>query len=243
MKKIYLAIAVAAATMVLWVGGVPAQGAEATPDVNAVNVANLFAWASGPSPDWKLGALFSVLGVIGALVTIFGLIGGAVPGTAGQAKIDANNKQLEKWTGELERMITAPDKDPEVIKAVESTVNNLRDDIRAEMWRQFALAAFIYAILGGFFAALLARDMLQALVVGAGWTGFLGSLGLKSDFKERKAIKDDAIEKIFDRVGELEKENDELRRKLAGAPQNAPTDTYYDNLTKIENQVFRARAV
>jgi len=72
----------------------------------------------------------------------------------------------------------------------------LRDDLRSDMRQQFALAATLYVVLGAFFAAALAQDLLQALVIGAGWTAYLGAFGLKRDYAERKLIKDKATEEL-----------------------------------------------
>lgn len=154
---------------------------------------DLFAWY----PRWDLGWLYAGLGAVGALIILFGLIGGAVPGTAGQAKIDADSQRLERLSQRLEELISRPQLDADTIKAVESAVNNLRDDLRAERWRQFALAAVFYLVLGAFFAALLAEDILQAVILGASWTGLVGSLGLKRDYAERKAVKDEALDKAM----------------------------------------------
>lgn len=89
------------------------------------------------------------------------------------------------------------------MEAVEKVVNNLRDDLREERWRQFLIAAIFYAVLGAFFASLLAQDMLQGLLIGAGWTGYLGILGLKRDYAERASEKDNALERSEDTLQEL----------------------------------------
>ena len=164
--------------------------------------ANLFSWF----PVWWKGALFAGLGLIGALVTIFGLIGGAVPGTAGQVKIDADTAQLYRWSKQLGELIGAPTRDAAAIAAVGKAVNDLRDDLRMERRHQFAIATVLYALLGAFFSAFLAQDMLQALVIGAGWTGLLGTLGLKKDYAERKAKKDENQNHLLERVKQLEVE-------------------------------------
>ena len=169
-----------------------------------IEVGALFTWATTPSPDWGKGALFAALGLAGALVAIFGFIGGAIPGTAGQAKIDADTERLDRLSQHLEELVAKSEPDASAISAVETTVNNLRDDLRGERWRQFWIGAVLYAILGAVFAAMLAQDILQALVLGAGWTALLGTLGLKKDQEERKAIKDAALEKLMSRVRELE---------------------------------------
>lgn len=164
-----------------------------------------FTWATKTAtPDWGRGGLFAGLGLIGAMVTIFGLIGGAVPGTAGQTKIDEDTDRLDRLSKRLEDLISASPLDAETIGVVEKTVNNLRDDLRGERWRQFLIATALYAILGAFFSALLAQDILQAVAIGAGWTGLLGTLGLKKDFAARKATKDASLEKIISRAREVE---------------------------------------
>ena len=171
-----------------------------------IEVADLFAWATSTPPDWARGGLFFVLGLLGALVTVFTLIGGAVPGTAGQMKIDADSDRLERMSKRLEELTAATPPNAPAISAVEAAVNNLRDDLTSERWRQFAIAAVLYATLGAFFSCLLARDILQALVIGAGWTGFIGSLGLKADYAARKAAKDEvlttAVRELKDAAGQ-----------------------------------------
>ena len=169
-----------------------------------IKVTDLFTWARTSPPNWGLGGLYAGLGLVGALVTIFGLIGGAVPGTAGQAKIDADTERLERLSDRLEELIVNGPPDAASVVAVENAVNNFRDDLRSERWRQFWIAVSLYAVLGAFFSALLAKDLLQALVIGAGWTGILGSLGLKKDYAERKAPKDAALEKALDRAKQAE---------------------------------------
>lgn len=201
MKRLFIITILVACTPLLVTNIAFAQGPEPTPELK---VTDLFSWASTTPPDWGRGALFAGLGFIGALVTIFGLIGGAVPGTAGQAKIDADTERLDKLSKRLEELITTSPPDAAAIAAVENTVNNLRDDLRAERWRQFGIATVLYAILGAFFSTLLAKDMLQALVIGAGWTGFLGTLGLKKDYAERKAPKDATLEKTLERAKRVE---------------------------------------
>lgn len=169
-----------------------------------IEIADLLSWAKSTPPDWGRGILYAILGLIGSLITIFGFIGGAVPGTAGKARIDAETERLDRLSQRLEEVTDSPHPNASVIKAIERTVNNLRDDLRTERWRQFAIATILYAVLGAFFSTLIARDILQAIVIGAGWTGFLGTLGLQKDYAERKVVKDKALEKTISRVKELE---------------------------------------
>ncbi|HEY6723642.1 MAG TPA: hypothetical protein VI197_06395 [Polyangiaceae bacterium] len=48
---------------------------------------------------------------------------------------------------------------------------------------------------------MLARDLLQAIVIGAGWTAFLGAVGLKSEYARRKEKKDDVSNKLEALIG------------------------------------------
>jgi hypothetical protein len=144
---------------------------------------------------WGTGALYAGLGLVGALVIVFGLIGGAIPGTAGFARIDLNQQRVEQRQQIIDQlMIEDARGNAQVISNLQPTVDALRDDVSRDRRRQFATAAILYAILGAFFAAALARDLLQALVIGAGWTAYLGAVGLKKDYAERKAQKDAVLD-------------------------------------------------
>ena len=161
-------------------------------------VAEFFSWLTGTPPDWNRGILYAVLGVVGALVILFTLIGGAIPGTAGKAKIDEGEETLKEWTEQLSREMKKAPPDPEAIEKKNRAVDDLRDDLWKERWKEFSLAAIFYTVLGSFFAAMLAQDLLQALLIGAGWTGIVGSLGLKGDYAYRKSRKDDLLGEVRD---------------------------------------------
>ncbi len=140
--------------------------------------------------------------LVGALVTVFGLIGGAIPGTAGYARIEAGPKRVEELEETLQKLVNKSTPDHNTIKAVSEAADKLRDDLRTDRQRQFREAAFLYAILGAFFAAMLARDFLQALATGAGWTAYLGAIGLKKDYAARKEMKDKVSEKLETALGD-----------------------------------------
>ncbi|MCU0571659.1 MAG: hypothetical protein MUC41_01575 [Syntrophobacteraceae bacterium] len=179
-------------------------GSEPQPAHESITNVKLLTWATASPIQWGRGLLLGGLGLVGALVTVFGLIGGTVPGTAGQAQIDADNARLNTYYEQLKRLMATSPPDGTAIEAVERAVNNLRDDLRAERWRQFGIAAFFYVILGGAVATILAADILQALVIGAGWTGWLGTLGLKADYAKRKELKDTVLEETLERAGKAE---------------------------------------
>jgi hypothetical protein len=198
MKKIPLKLI----TLVLSMAGISlllssiafAQSQTPTPTPEQAKVVDLAPWLTADQPDYKRGGLLAAGGILGALVTTFGLIGGVFPGTAGKAEIDADAERLKTLSERLVELVAAEGADADKIRAVEKSVNNLRDDLRSERWRQFAVASIFYVALGAAIAALLASNLLQAIVIGAGWTGLVGSLGLKSDYAKRKAVKDSALE-------------------------------------------------
>jgi hypothetical protein len=202
MKRLFVVLVLVASISMIVTSIAFAQESE-PPEPGGIELANLFTWARTTPPDWGRGGLMAGLGLVGALVTVFGLIGGVIPGTAGQAKIDADTNRLNKLYDRFQVLIDAPSIEADDVVAVEKAIDSLRDDLRAERRRQFGIAAVLYAILGAFFSALLAQDLLQALVIGAGWTGYIGSLGLKSDYAERASTKDTALERVETALGQI----------------------------------------
>ena len=155
------------------------------------NEIQFFAWLTGDSPDWSTGIMYAIMGLVGALVTVFSLIGGVVPGTEGFMRILEIQNRVEEWENRLDYLIKNSEKNPKFIKAVEEATNNLRDDLRVDRRQQFLLASVLYAILGAFFATLLAKDLIQAILIGAGWTGFIVALGFKKEHRsmnDKKAV-------------------------------------------------------
>lgn len=190
MRRVFAVLLLASALLTAGAGQLFAQ------DPEPLEAVSLFAWATGGQLGWGRGGLLASLGVVGALVMVFSLVGGAVPGTAGFARVEAGLKRVEEREKILDEMLKPPTAQADEIKAVEAAVNNLRDDIRDDRRRQFLIAAILYAFLGAFFAAMLTTDLLQALVIGAGWTAYIGALGLKKDYADRKAVKDDVTERL-----------------------------------------------
>jgi hypothetical protein len=173
--------------------------AATTAPLNATPISSvdLFKWATSSPPDWSSGIILAVLGIFGALIADFGWIGGVVPGTAGKAEIDKDTERLEAMKDRLDTLIKSDKCEYECIKAVETAVNNFRDDIRVERHYQYAIGASVYLVLGGIFATMLAHDLLQAIVIGFGWTSVMGVLGLKQDYESRKSAKDDTLEQSY----------------------------------------------
>lgn len=170
--------------------------------------ATVLFWATGPQIDWFSGIALALTGLIGAFVTIFFLIGGVVPGTAGQVDIDYDTEQVKDYKEKLKKLW---DKEPldevDLKRAAElkTVVNDFESRLDRERRRQFSLAAALYAVIGAFIAMFLAHDVLQALIIGAGWTSYLGALGLKSDAAERGSRKNDKIDDLLKSIEEMKK--------------------------------------
>jgi hypothetical protein len=210
-----------------------AQGTQQS-DNAEIDLANLFTWATSNPPNWGLGGLYAALGLVGALFTVFGLVGSAVPGTAGKAKIDADTERLKRLTERFEELATVNPPDSAAITAVGDQVDKIRDDLRNDTLSQFAIASILYVVLGAFFAMMLAQDILQAILMGAGWTAAVGTLGLKKDFEKRKEVKDDVAEKLLSRAEELE-------RKLKEADKW--DDKAFEDFEALERDVKVAKAL
>jgi hypothetical protein len=197
---------------------------------------DLFTWANTDPPNWTLGLLYAFLGFMGALVAIFALIGSAVPGTAGAAIIEADTIRLKNNSDRLDTLIQSEKCDSECIKALGTVVNDLRDDINAEKWHQFKYAVPIYLILGAFFATMLALTLLQAILIGFGWTGVIGALGLKNDYEYRKSLKDTEMDtlkkKVEDLKGKVPKEQQE-QVKATPTPQETIQEMNFQIARKL----------
>jgi hypothetical protein len=231
MKALVLATALALG-VALVVGDAAAAQIEDTASSPENTTINLFSWYES-GPDWELGLLLASLGLAGSLATVFTLVRGAIPGSPGQGRIDTDAIRLEKLYGRLEDMLDDSPMQAPMVKALEATINNLRDDLRKERWRQYFVASLVYALGGALFAAALARDMTQAIVIGAGWTSFLGAVGIKSDTMFRFDVKDGAIDKLSSRLGALVKAQPAIAADAGGA----------DRLDSVMREATIARAL
>jgi signal transduction histidine kinase len=193
-------------------------------------------WATGDSIDWSEGGILAGFGLMGALFTVFTLVGGAVPGTAGQAEIEADTKRLSLWTDELGKRITNnnPGRASEM-EAINASVSELRTAVTRERWRQFVVASVLYILLGAFAATVLAQDLLQAIAIGAGWTAIIGSLGLKRDYSKRIETKDEALDSLKKHIDQL------LQRSKA--PGEGVTEQEIQPSDEVLKQVEVAKAL
>jgi len=203
-------------------------GGQSMPSITNVSV---LIWAKKNPIDWFSGVLFALTGLIGSLVTLFAFVGGAVPGTMGQVNIIAETDRLKTLCKKQDDLLNKDGFKTGEAHEIEATVGNLRDSLYKEKWHQFGFAFFLYALIGAFFATFIAQDALQALLIGAGWTGYLGAVGLKSESKESGSRKNDAIDDLIkqtrERDNHIEKLEDNLDELLN---ENRMRDKYIKEL-------------
>ena len=106
-----------------------AQEEAPSPEVGNVEVVSFLRWLTADPINWAEGAIFFALGSIGALVTVYGLIQGKLPGIAAQAQIDLDRQRLNRYVERLDNLLNASPPDWQGVKEVQSTVNELRDDL------------------------------------------------------------------------------------------------------------------
>ncbi len=197
----------------------------------------LFHWIEGDEIRWHEGGFYAALGLVGALITLFSLIGGNVPGIAAQARLDAGGARLELLYQRL-LAVAKPGAAADEVEALNTAVARLEKSLNRERWRLFTVAAFFYAVLGAFFASALARDLLQAIIVGAGWTGYTGALGIKKDYEERKKSKDEQLGAVEQVIGSIQNDGHTGVGSEAPAAKDASLE-----LDDLRNRIRIARAL
>jgi len=166
-----------------------------------------------------------LLGVAGALVTAYLFLGDFLPSMGGKVDYDLQRgilddlkKRKEKTLALLESYVQGGEAVPperleaaeQLSKDFETTITRMEASIAKDRWRLFRLGFPVYILLGGFFATAFATNLLQAILIGFGWTAVADRIGLNRELDARKAIKDD-------KVDTLEKQALEFQRKLIEA--------------------------
>ncbi len=196
--------------------------ANSSPSVSDV----IFPWAQGGfAKHWGDGLVRFLLGVAGALVTAYLFLGDFLPSMGGKVDYDLQRgilddlkKRKEKTLALLESYVQGGEAVPperleaaeQLSKDFETTITRMEASIAKDRWRLFRLGFPVYILLGGFFATAFATNLLQAILIGFGWTAVADRIGLNRELDARKAIKDD-------KVDTLEKQALEFQRKLIEA--------------------------
>jgi hypothetical protein len=160
---------------------------------------------------WTDGIVHFFLGLIGALVTVYLFLGESLPSMGGKAKYDLVEQELQDFKSRREKALKAREEyargetEPplERLEAelrlsndYERTIRRLEAQLAQERWNLFLVGFPVYLLLGGFFASAFATNLLQALLIGFGWTALADRIGLRRELDSRKQMKDEQINKI-----------------------------------------------
>ena len=181
--------------------------------------------AIGSMPSWwpdnlQLGAFFFFLGILGAGIVIYF---GGLENFVGKSKrvLDMEDDIY------LKKVIADKIVDPDHYVKREIWEKMIDDDNKRldKEWRSIRIQnSLLYLFIGGGLAAILAKDMTQAVAVGAGWTGILGVFGIKANFEE-KLDKRNKIDEVNMKV--TEEKLKEAQNKLKEAH-----DSYKDGYSQ-----------
>lgn len=172
-----------------------------------------FAWISfenGFHADWAVGLVYAAVGIIGALVFVYFAFDEALPGMGGLTRLN----DLETELGELERkragiaetrqrLLAESPVDNERLVGLDALTKSYDSRVQEKLAaitrvRRMRLAAGIplYIILGGVVASAFATNLLQALLIGFGWTGVVQAVGLRQRTAEVKNASAKEVEEV-----------------------------------------------
>jgi len=175
------------------------------------------------------------LGLVASLVTGYSAVGGVLPGTAGVPRLEAMQTMVGQLEARLLELAQASPADTAAIDSIGKVTHDLRDDFARDRNRQFALGGLLYLVGSAMAAAIFAADLVQALVVGAGWTGIVGAYVVKQDANARGEAKDTVITEQQGTIDALAaKVND------PNVPALTPTD---EQLKELRGKSAFARAL
>jgi hypothetical protein len=195
---------------------------------------DVFPWATsgGFDDNWVQGLGFALLGLIGALVTVYLFLGEFLPSMGGKAEyeegkveleelVKQRNAQLELREGYAAGKGKATDAQLRAAEtltgSLDTAISQKESSLTQERRRLVAIGMPIYLVLGGAFAVLFAANILQALLIGFGWTAIADRLGLNKELAVRSAKRDETIAKLSDKA----KEGDQAKVDLAATEARA----------------------
>jgi hypothetical protein len=178
---------------------------------------------------------FFALGLVGALVTIYLFLGEWLPSMGGKAEYEKLKLSTEELRERRDVLMTIrenftsggeplPADQREEAKSLSDEIQNEIDTntARADRLHKRILAQglFLYAFLGGAFAVLFAETLVQAMLIGFGWTAVADRFGLKREEAAKADLRDHEIrklEKAAEEGSEARKELEVIKRGLREA--------------------------
>lgn len=194
-------------------GTAEGSGGNARPGMSPVVNGMFFPWYDPANPDIIGGVLIALGGLVGATVMIWRFLGSPFPGTTNATKFPQAEALVETLEAVVPRY-TEERRSAQEIDAASNAANRARDNLE-QMNKSSSAASIFYLFLGVCFAVFIGRDLLQALLIGAGWGGVASSIGLNYIFKERIDVKDNAIDKLIEKASALEQNQASVTQFLA----------------------------
>lgn len=206
------AIAVFVVSSLAVVAESPPPAATAAPGPGPEFAQPLFAWAFKPgglATNWPEGLLYAALGVVGALVTLYLFAGELLPSMGGKAALSLKQSELEnqqKRQHEAQDALTECARKPgscteaniqlwtslvDHSTSEAARIEQLIDRARRQL---FLTGVPLYIVLGGFFATAAATTIVQALLIGFGWTAVAERIGFKREVDARKDEREKQLE-------------------------------------------------
>lgn len=219
---------VAGPAVIVTFAQVPAPPSQPPSPVPEIAGQAVFGWAfkaGGVGANWPEGGMYALLGMIGAAVSIYLFAGDLLPSMGGKARLaikqaeadslKATRKQaLDHAMRELDQDNPHMDKVSSwqsVVGSCSTEIARIEAEVGSERRGLLLTATPLYAVLGAFFATLIATNVLQALVIGFAWTAAADRLGLKREQETRKEEREKLEATLQGRIAEKSKQNLELQ--------------------------------
>ena len=187
----------------------------------------LFPWvkSGGVSENWVEGLGLFALGLLGALVTAYLFLGEFLPSMGGKATYDVLSIEIEDLARRRNDVLALRERyvrgelslTNERLRAAERLTEQLtqaHDAKQTEASRlrtHLLLVGFpMYVLVGGAFAVLFATNLLQALLIGFGWTAVADRIGLQRELEQKGHKREEQV----DRLAEEARSGREARQEL-----------------------------
>ena len=156
-------------------------------------------------------------------------MGGAAQIDALSVELDAAKRNRDSSLNRRQTLLNGAGADPGTIAGEEhltadyqAQIADLGRQISVERRRGLSLGIPIYVLLGGAFAAAVATNLVQALLIGFGWTAIANRFGLAKDQQQRTQIRQTeaqqvqaTIDDLATRLRSVEPERRTLEKALA----------------------------
>jgi hypothetical protein len=172
-----------------------------------------FPWISldgGFQVDWAVGLVYAFVGIIGALVFVYFAFDEALPGMGGLTRLndlEAELRELERKRAAIaetrQQLLAETTVDADRLAGLDALTKSYDGRVQEKLAaitrvRRMRLVAGmpLYIVLGGVVASAFATNLLQAVIIGFGWTGVVQSIGLRHRSAEIKETSTKEVEEV-----------------------------------------------